>query len=101
MRFTSSALACVLVMSHAAFLRTSSRIFARALTTSFVPRTRFPVSAASARFTSSLSATVDRDVEEDLDAALDDILGSDFDHGTHMEGSHPMPPALVEEVRAF
>lgn len=48
-------------------------------------------------------------VEEDLDAALDDILGDALMEaenpvgvtpGTHMENSRPMPPTLVEtEVR--
>lgn len=58
-------------------------------------------------------------VEEDLDAALDDILGgaddalddilgeafleaenpADMEPGTHMKGSHPMPEALVAKVR--
>ena len=55
-----------------------------------------------------MSATIER--EQDLDAALDDILGEalmDAENplgltpGTHMENSRPMPPTLVEtEVRA-
>lgn len=40
-------------------------------------------------------------VEEDLDAALDNLLGDaikDAEGGEHMKDSRPVPPALVETV---
>jgi hypothetical protein len=54
----------------------------------------------------SFTTEVEATVEEDLDAALDDILGDAFKQardygvqpGTHIEGSKPMPKTLVEEV---
>jgi hypothetical protein len=47
-------------------------------------------------------------VDEDLDSALDSILGEAFEEaeggrepGTHIEGSRPIPKTLVEEVCMF
>jgi hypothetical protein len=59
------------------------------------------------RFTyvQSFTTEVEATVEEELDAALDGILGDAFKEaeggvapGTHMEGSKPMPKTLVEVV---
>ena len=59
-----------------------------------------PFLSAARTFSSSLGSTVEK-VEEDLDAALNDILSERFSEGEeeHMEGSHPMPAELVEKVR--
>jgi hypothetical protein len=58
----------------------------------------FPAASSSSstqqRFLSSST------VEEDLDAALDNILGDvTKQEKVHMNGSKPMPKALVEQVR--
>jgi hypothetical protein len=54
------------------------------------------------------SSSATTSVEEDLDAALDDILGEALMEaenpigvmpGTHMKNSRPMPRPLVEQVR--
>lgn len=62
------------------------------------------------RFAQSFATRAEATVEEDLDAALDDILGDTIEEvessngiavdatGTHIEGSHPIPKALVEKV---
>lgn len=63
------------------------------------------------RVAQSFSTRAEATVEEDLDAALDDILGTTkleaesngvktngVDTGTHIEGSHPIPKTLVEKV---
>lgn len=101
--------------------RRTSRLVAQALTSSSTasrltvrPTTAFLAASRSNTFlmqrfkhsTSSSAAAV----EEDLDAALDDILGGafaeasnpvDVEPGTHMKGSRPMPPALVEQDVAY
>jgi hypothetical protein len=46
----------------------------------------------------SFSASVGATVEEDLDAALDSILGETYAEESHIQGSHPMPTELVTEV---
>lgn len=55
------------------------------------------LATASRTFSSSVQAT---EVDEDLDAALDGLLGETFSEieGTHMEDSKPIPDALVETV---
>lgn len=87
--------------------RTASVRLALAFTTSTGAR-RLAVRPVASRFTyvQSFTTEVEATVEEDLDAALDDILGDAFKEardygvqpGTHIEGSKPMPKTLVEEV---
>ena len=54
------------------------------------------------RITTTTSQSVA--VEEDLDAALDSLLGDAFKEAgeeSHMEDSHPIPKNLLEEVSFF
>lgn len=82
----------------------------RAFTTGATRRTavRGPVAF---RYAQSFATRAEASVEEDLDAALEDILGGDsgiaiadkeesngVNTVTHIEGSHPIPKALVEKV---
>ena len=82
----------------------SLRLAVRAFTAPATAR-HLALRPAVARYGLS-SFTTQATVEEDLDAALDDILGGAFkesngvEPGTHIEGSHPMPKTLVEQVSA-
>jgi len=75
---------------------------------------RAAVRPVAFRYAQSFATRADASVEEDLDAALDEILGEAFteadsngaiksskngivDTGTHIEGSHPIPKTLVEK----
>ena len=73
---------------------------------------RAAVRPVAFRHAQSFATRAEASVEEDLDTALDDILGKKFepksngveksngvDTGTHIEGSHPIPKTLVEKVR--
>lgn len=62
------------------------------------------------RYAQTFTTRAEASVEEDLDTALDDILGDAFteadsngavDTGTHIEGSHPIPKTLVEKVSSL
>jgi hypothetical protein len=114
-----------LIMSHA-FLsllspsKSAKLMVARAFTTnshaSQLLSTRTCRLAGSPAFATTISparrlymstSRVAADVEEDLDAALDDILGEamleaeeplNMSKGVHMEDSRPMPKKLMEKV---
>ena len=87
--------------------RTASvRLAARAFSTSTGARV-LAVRPVVSRLThvQSFTTQVETTVEEELDAALDGILGEALKDagggvapGTHMEGSKPMPKTLVEVV---
>lgn len=105
--------ASLFVLLLAMFSFASKRLIVRAFTTSSTTRR---VQPAVFRYAQTFTTRAEATVEEDLDAALEDILGDDTlasfdatsavngidastDAGTHIEGSHPIPKALVEKVR--
>jgi hypothetical protein len=102
----------------AMFSFASRRLLVRAFSSSSSITTgRRTIGAAQRpfRFAQSFATRAEATVEEDLDAALDDILGDTIEEvessssngiaidatGTHIEGSHPIPKALVEKVRTL
>lgn len=90
--------------------RSATSLFVRAFNAG---SSRRVLTLGSSRFTGSspsrwLSTQGVAPVGEDLDAALDSLLGTSFDEeeesfeaGVHMKDSHPVPSALVEEVSQF
>ena len=91
------------------FSYASRRLAVRAFTSTVAGGTRrLAVRPVAFQYAQSFSSVTEigASVEEDLDVALNDILGDTFaeaqsngvDTGTHMKGSHPIPKALVEEV---
>jgi ATP-dependent RNA helicase DDX21 len=94
-----SANACLGFFLSSSSRRISARLVTRGLATSRPSRLRQSSAGLHLprRFMSSGGISA---VEEDLDAALDDILGdiTADDKAEHMKDSQPMPPSLVEVV---
>lgn len=103
--------AVVLLMFSVMFSRrAASTLFVRAFNTG--GRTRLVSQRIDSRYKSApparwLSTAGVARVDEDLDTALDTLLGSAFDEAEgprdleneqHMKDSHPVPKNLVEEV---
>mmetsp|Transcript_9582 Transcript_9582/g.13573 ORF Transcript_9582/g.13573 Transcript_9582/m.13573 type:complete len:847 (+) Transcript_9582:268-2808(+) len=111
--FVSFTMAHLLIAAFSSSKTTSMRFAVRAFTVSSTPsRVAFqsavrPLVARSTDITRrSLSSRAATPVDEDLDKALDDILGDaffeaenpdDMEPGNHIKGSHPMPKNLVAQ----
>jgi hypothetical protein len=93
----------ILLVSGMFSSKIASRIAVRAFTSSrtrSLTAARLPgcVNSAQFRWKSTQGVAV---IEEDLDAALDSLLGDAFKEAgdeSHIRGSHPLPKNLLEEV---
>ena len=99
LRFLSLCLACGIFSSN----RVSVQAFTSRNIQSISSTTRIPTRTNNEDF---LRIPTQRGVaiEEDLDAALDSLLGDAFKDASepsHMEDSHPIPRNLLEEVSCF